>query len=241
MADFIHKSQVILIGGYDFSGRLNACALDYGAELRDNTAFGDVARSRIAGLKNAAIAVEGYADETVYNPAAFAMIGASMFPVSVLNGPAIGDQAYGFEAVAGSFPLLEGGIGDMARFALQAEGGDGSPGIFSGKVLNNQNRTGSGNGTEVQLGAVAAGQRLYACLHVLSVGGSTPTLDLKIQSDATGFASPTDRITFGQKNAIGYDFQSVAGPVTDDFWRVSWVIGGTGSPNFTFAVAAGII
>jgi len=111
MADFILKSQVILIGAYDFSGRLNSCVLTYGAEVVDNTAFGDAARSHLAGLKNAVLAVEGYADEDTFNPAAFAMIGAVAFPVSVLNGPAIGDQAYGFQAVAGNFPLLDGAVG----------------------------------------------------------------------------------------------------------------------------------
>jgi len=241
MAEFILKNQVILIGGYDFSGRLSSCALELGCELQDNTTFGDTTISRLPGLRNAAIAVEGYADETNYNPAALALLGASAFPVSVLNGPAIGDQAYGFRAVEGNFPLIDGSVGEMARFSLQAEGGDGTPGIFNGFVLNNENRTGSGSGTAVTVGAVSATQRLYACLHVIAVGGITPTLDLIIQSDTSGFPSPTNRITFSQKNAIGYDFQSVVGSISDTFWRINWTIGGSSSPNFTFAVAVGII
>lgn len=102
-------------------------------------------------------------------------------------------------------------------------------------------RTATGNGTSLQLGAVAAGQHMYANLHVLSIAGtSTPSITVKVQSDnATGFPSPTDQGTFAAKTAIGGEAIRIAGPITDDWWRVSWTITG-GSPSFLFLVALGI-
>jgi hypothetical protein len=102
-------------------------------------------------------------------------------------------------------------------------------------------RTATGAGTSLQLGAVAADQHLYANAHVLSVAGTvTPTITLNVQSDnATGFPSATTRGSFAAKTAIGGESIRIAGPITDDWWRVSWTISGT-NPSFLFLVALGI-
>ena len=81
---------------------------------------------------------------------------------------------------------------------------------------------------------------MYAGLHITAASGTTPTLVVKVQSDDNaGFTSATDRITFTSANSIGGQWSSVAGAVTDDYWRVTWTVGGT-SPSFTFVVALGI-
>jgi hypothetical protein len=77
---------------------------------------------------------------------------------------------------------------------------------------------------------------------VIAAGGTLPTLDVTVQSDdAEGFASPTTRLTFTQKSAIGAEFITpVAGPITDTWWRVSWAIGGT-TPTFGIVACVGIL
>lgn len=95
--------------------------------------------------------------------------------------------------------------------------------------------------TAVQLGAIAAGKRLWGALHV--VGGSGG-LDVKIQSDAAkGFGSPTDRIDFADVatgTARSSELKNVSGAVTDTWWRVSAALTGSGVAR-KFIVAAGII
>jgi hypothetical protein len=101
-------------------------------------------------------------------------------------------------------------------------------------------RTATGTGTSVQLGAVSSTQRLYVALHVFSVSGTTPSLTVAIQSDnATGFPSASTVTTLTAATAIGSQITRVAGPITDDWFRVSYTISGT-DPSFLFAVTAGI-
>ena len=103
-------------------------------------------------------------------------------------------------------------------------------------------RSSSSTGTGRQLGAVVAGKSMYVALHVLSVAGtSTPTLTVIVQSDDNaGFTTPTTRISFTAATAVGAQWGSVAGALTDDYWRISYTISGT-NPVFAFAVSAGVL
>jgi hypothetical protein len=239
MADFIVKNQRVLIGGYDMSGRISEVALDYGADVPENSALGDDARSYLAGLKVASLGVSGYWDGTDIDPGLFANAGAAAWPASVLaSGSTEGSVAYFFQAVQAEYQML-GSIGEVAPFSAAARGADGY-GLIRGTVLNNELRSTSGNGSQFTVGAASSSQRIYGALHVLAVTGTSPTLDVIIQSDTAGFSSPTTRLTFAQKNAIGAEFVSAAGPVTDTIWRVSHTIGGSAGPSFLYAVVFGI-
>ena len=55
--------------------------------------------------------------------------------------------------------------------------------------------------------------------------------------DNSGFTSATNRITFTQATGVTSELLSVAGAITDDYWRLSYTIVGG---SFTFAVALGI-
>jgi hypothetical protein len=103
-------------------------------------------------------------------------------------------------------------------------------------------RTATGTGTILNPGAITAGKRMYANLHVLSIAGtSTPTITAKIQSAAAvGFGSPTDRLSFAAATTLGGQALRTDGTaITDAFWRVSWTITGS-SPSFLFLVSMGI-
>jgi hypothetical protein len=102
-------------------------------------------------------------------------------------------------------------------------------------------RTATGDGTSLELGAVADGEHLYANLHVLSISGTaTPTITVDIESDDdTGFASATVQESFTAMTAVGGQSIRIPGPITDDWWRVAWTISGT-NPSFLFLVSLGI-
>ena len=101
--------------------------------------------------------------------------------------------------------------------------------------------TATGNSTGANLGAVGATEKCYVAIHCTSVSGtSTPTITFKLQSDDnSSFTSPTDRITFTGITAIGADFQSVAGAITDTHWRLNYTVSGT-NPNFSIHATVGI-
>ena len=93
----------------------------------------------------------------------------------------------------------------------------------------------------MQLGAVGATEKCYVGIHCYGVSGtSTPTVTFKLQSDDnSSFTSPTDRITFSNITAIGADYQSAAGAITDTYYRLNYTISGT-SPSFSIHATIGI-
>jgi hypothetical protein len=55
-------------------------------------------------------------------------------------------------------------------------------------------------------------------------------------------SSPTTRVTFSQATGRTSQWATpVAGAITDDWWDISWTIGGTGGPDFTFVAVVGIL
>jgi hypothetical protein len=169
----------------------------------------------------------------------FNSLGAFTSITSVVAGSADGSVAYLFDQIPLSYTPWSGNVGDVAIGTIS---GTANTPVVRGRLMaTNAARTTSGSGSAAQLGAVAAGKSIYAALHVNYGLGTSPTLDVKIQSDDNaGFTSPTDRITFTQMSDYNAEFKSTAGAITDTYWRAVWTIAGT-SPQFAFAVTAGII
>lgn len=73
-------------------------------------------------------------------------------------------------------------------------------------------------------------------LTVTAASGTSPTLDVTVQTspDASTWTSVG---TFTQKTGAGTQTKNFIG--LDRYVQVAWVIGGTGSPSFTFDVAGG--
>jgi len=263
MSTKIIQDSKLYVGGYDLSGDMSALAIDYRAEMKDNTSLGDSTRSRIGGLKTTKMQHEGLWNSTPDN-IFFSNIGLSGTLITIApETGAEGELCYALDTVGGQYsPGAK--IGDMFAFSVSAEAqGD----LVRGTIMLNATKTATGSGTSRQLGAVASGQKLYAGLHVLAVSGTAPTLDVIVESDDnSGFLSGTTRITFAQRSSIGHewvskvlktgdlidnranlidtwpDFDSGAGtglPDLADWWRISYTIGGTG-PSFTFVAIIGI-
>lgn len=226
----------------DLTGYSNSVNLSAEVDQLDSTTFGaGTYRSFVGGLKQVSAEVNGFWDalDTTYpDERLWTDLGVNSVPVSfVPSGGANGDLAYFMSALRASY-APGGSVGELISFSTTAVG-DGAKPLVRGTALHGSAaRTSSGTGTAYQLGAVSASQRLYAAVHVFAVAGSG-TFTPIIQSDnGAGMASPVTALSFTPLTAIGGQFTSVAGAITDDYFRVSYTI--TGFTSVTFAIVAGI-
>lgn len=240
----------IFAGACDLTSASNRVEIAAQVEPKDTTNFGSVDangvlwKDNIAALFSAAITAGGQweaLDTSKVDDDAWANFGG-IGPWS-FSGPSglitEGSLAYLANAVRTSYSLF-GAVGDVAPWQASATSTSGyARGAF---MLNPATaRTATGAGGIVQLNAVPTGDSMWAGLHVLSVSGTTPSFTATLQSATTGgFGSPTTRATFTAATARYTEFQRVAGPVTDQFWRISYTISGT-TPSFLVAATAGIM
>lgn len=239
MANQILSNARLLVGEYDLSGDANQLAIDYKAELLDDTTLGDTARSRVGGLKAFAFSAEGFWNDAT-DAVLFDSVGLVDVPVTILpNGQAVGDLAFLAKIATAQYSPPGGEVGDLVKFQIAGESA-GLP-VVRGALLELNTRTATGNGAAVDLGALAAGDRLWAALHVTGLS-SGAAVTVKIQSAATSGGSYTDRITFSAASASGNraQFLSVPGAVTDAYWRAQWTITGS-TPSVGLAISAGIL
>lgn len=237
MATLIMNNSKLWLAEYDLSGDLNSIAVDYSAEMHDDTVFGDTTRTRKGGLKAAQFSLSGYWDGTT-DGEMFNEMGVTDQPITgAPETGADGEVAYSMNATFAEYSF-SGSIGDLLPFNVTAESSDA---LVQGTIMHNATRTSSGNGTARQLGAVTANQDLYCAMHVITASGTTPTLDVIIQSDDNGsMTSPTTVATFTQATGVTSEWIVSAGAITDDYFRVNYTIGGT-TPSFEFIVFLGIL
>jgi hypothetical protein len=158
---------------------------------------------------------------------------------SVTRPQAQGDLCYFGQTLEMTYQITNQ-VGKLAGFQLD---GSGSGQLVRGQILDASTQTATGTGTGVVLPALdGADDVMFAGIHVATVAGTTPSLIMTVQSDATGdvWASPTTRFTFPTFNAYGWAFMSLPGPITDTGWRTKWTIAGT-LPSFTYTVLLGSV
>lgn len=242
----------IFHGACDLTGQSNKVELNAEYEALDRTVFGPAGVGSagwvevIAGLGSAAPSASGFwaagnagkVDDAMW--AALGNVGGiSIFDETADGLATYGDAVYLQKAMTSQYKIGDA-VGQLAPYSFSAA--SSSP-MARGKSLHPPGtaRTANGDGTAVEHVAVPSGKRLAACLHMLSVAGtSTPTLTVKVQSDADGsFGSPTDRISFAPATDRTSEFLTADGPITDTFYRVNVVVSGTG-PSFLFVVTMGI-
>lgn len=246
MSKLVLTNVRLLAAGADLSGDTNEATISATVEAKDTTSFNSAGwKESIGGLRQAVLVGNGFweagstATGQLPDDTFFANLGLATGYQIAPNGAA--DQALVYFTNAINFKYeIFGKVGDVAPFSTEAQSTwplvRGLVGLPPASVL-----TTTGTGTINQLGAVAAGQSIYADLQVLSVQGtSTPTITVTIQSAAlVGFGSPTTRLTFTGATATGDQILRAAGPITDQFWRVAYTITGS-SPIFQASVAYGI-
>ncbi len=233
----VMKQQQVWLGGYDISGVMNALGLDYGVQTNDGTTVADDTVVNSAGLFQVTAQHEGLDEKSkiFWNK-----IGVSDEPMSFAPKVAAspGDMAYTMRCMQAEYSP-GGSVGDRLSFSVSAQ----SRGkLIRGTLMENREGVSSdGTGTARELGSVGSDQYVYASLHVLSVSGSSPTLEVDIVSDsANDFSgSETIRLSSSQFTAIGSEWLTQAGSISDTWWRVEWVVGGT-NVSFDFVVIVGI-
>jgi hypothetical protein len=227
------------LSGYDLTGDSNQTSLDIEYDPLDDTAYGDSARSRLAGLEAVQAQVNGFwqAGSGTVDPEAFTGLGSTL---QVVTQSPDGDEssvAYFWQAKKFSYQMF-GEVGQVNPFSLSAQSARGngtlSAGAVRGRVVKtkgNVSATGA-TGTSQNLGAVGATQFLYGAFHVFSAGTTiTAVLESAAASD---FVGATTRITFGPITTTGGTWGTrVAGVVTDTWYRLR-VTAITG----TFSIAA---
>ena len=243
MATYVMTACKLYVGEFDLSGDVNSLTLSADTDAVEDTTFssGGVRTFR-PGLSDVSFDHSGFWNATATgdgsDDALFADIGSApqVITVGATDG-LIGNPAFTHQGIEATYSP-GGSVGEMFAFTVS---GSGSGQFVSGTVLHDASAavTTSATDTGSQLGAVTSSETVYASLHVVAASGSSPTLDVVVQSDTSGFPSPTSRITFAQAGAVTSEWGSLAGAVTDDYWRVDYTIGG-GSPSFTFVVTVGI-
>lgn len=231
-------------GAYDLSGDVQGLSFESTVEQEDDTVMTDDTRTNEPALSDFAVQHEGVwsagtggePDGVLYTNLGLADVLATIAP----NGAAVGDLAYFMRTSQGEYSVGDE-VGTLLRFSVSLRASGGLNAV-RGTLMVNSNLAASGSSTGEQLGSVSGTQSLFAGLHVLSASGSSPTLDVDVESDDnSGFTTPVTRISFAQATAIGSEWATpVGGAITDDWWRINYTIGGTGSPNFDAVVVVGI-
>jgi hypothetical protein len=230
--------------GIDLTGVSNKIELSSEVEAKETTNYGSQGyKEVVGGLGSAEISGEGQweaGDLTKVDDASWAQLGGvGPWSVSANNGAAVGDLAYFTQALRCDHKM-GGEVGDVAMWTASMK--SAWP-LVRGQFAHPPGtaRTATGSGTGLNLGAVAAGKRLHAALHVLSVAGTTPSITARVESSPDNtFGSPTTRLTFTAATAVGGQALRTDGTaITDAWWRVAWTISGT-TPSFLFAAALGI-
>jgi len=241
MSTSILKNILLLRGAADLSGKSNQAALTLMTDALEDTGFGPSdARTYTPGLRGASFNHAGFLDlgagsyeETLWNEH-----GLVDQPITIAIANTAGSRAYLLNGIPSTFGV-GGTVGELYAFNVTAEGtGNAARGTLIEPGTTARESTFN---TAAQLvAAVPAGQNLYAALHVIAASGTSPTLDVVVQSDVDGdMNSPTGQITFAQATATGYEWASAAGAITDTYYRLAVTIGGT-DPSFTFAVSVGV-
>jgi len=240
MAKFVFNDGKVFSGGYDLSDHVTSVNLEIMSEELDATTINSGGfRERLGGLKDSTLQLDGFYEAGANKPDA--LLGASVgneLIVTTVPDAGVGNTAYFMKSRLFSYQMF-GTVGEIAPFSISKSQSDDE--VVQGKIEIDSALTTTGNSTGVQLGAVGSTEKIYVAIHCTAVSGtSTPTVTFKLQSDDNAsFTSPTDVITFSDITAIGADYQSAAGAITDDYFRLNYTISGT-SPSFSIHATIGI-
>lgn len=241
MGHVVLNDAKVWVAGFDLSGDLNALAVRYGVDAKDDTNFGDTTQVHLAGRRQVRAELQGRYDAgaSAIDKVLFDRIGTVDVPFSFnADGGAAGEIAYTFKAMAATLNI-GGEHGEVAPIECSAVG---TGELVRGTILFNGTATTTGTGTAYGITGPDTGQLARASLHVLAASGTAPTLDVVVESDTdSGFGSGVSRITFAQATGVTAEYKESASGIgtAEDNWRISYTIGGT-SPSFTFVVVLGI-
>lgn len=246
MAKQILTNVRYFLGIVDLTTQSNKVELEWSAEDKETTNYGSNGKKeRIAGLEDVNINAEGHDEHGNLGYIGDHWWNSSRLVEAHTIGPHsadVGAVAYITEAVKLAKKTL-GQAGEVNGFTLNA-GGNAGLGIGMFAQAPGSPVAADADGTAIQLGALSAGQRLVASLHVLSVAGTnTPELTMTVESDTVeAFSgSPETRLTFSTFTTTGSEVKRTAiGAHADSWYRVSFDVEDNGGTGVSFLVVAAI-
>lgn len=242
MAAFTLTSSEILVGSADITTFTGTYTVAGSVAMQEANVHGGGGFRRVyPGLKSFTTNISGFADfdaGAVSRAITPTSVG-SQVPVTIVpvDTATAGDTAIFTRGLFSNVEATGGAIGEVATFSATV-GSDTAlvSGIIGAPLAA---RTSTFTGPVLAMTGPTAAQSLYANLHVIATSG-TPSMTVTIQSSTVvGFTSPTTRATFTAATGPTSQFLSVAGAVTDGFWRVVMTISG-GTPSLTAACAFGV-
>jgi len=241
VSEFVMLDCTTYWAGYDMTTDLNKMGVKVDVEDKDATVFGRGGwKRRAGGLKDFTLDLSGFwqAGTGTIDPEAFGALGVEDRVVTVSPTGAQGDVAYLGQVGEFGYELF-GQIGDLTPFSLTMPS-TGRAGLVRGRVAKAKgahSATGVVGGAVRLTGGVAAGQGLYATVHVFTPG-TTITLKVQHATDA-GFTSPVDVATLPAITAKGGTWAArVAGPFAGPYFRLT-ATAVTGSFTLAAAIGAG--
>jgi len=238
------KNVGIWADSRNITGITNDISLTQSLNEIDTTTFAsNGAKEREAELEDAMLSLQGfyeagtgsYVSELVYGMGAT----PTAVPFTVSSVATAGNVAYGAPCLVLSSNRTAQ-VNDKQRISVEASAV--AP-MALGVLLHDDvtARTATGTGSTYLVGAASSTASLYVALHVISVSGTaSPTLTVTVQrDDNSGMTTPTTAYAFTGATAIGSQYATVNGPITDSYYRVSYTISGT-NPNFKFVAFAGL-
>ena len=243
MARISAKAAGLLVDEFDFSGVSNSMTLNFAEAPADVTAFADTDMTYVQGKPGFDFEVNGLWSTASpnYDGEMFADLTATNRKVGIYPG-GLSDGVFGYEGVTNiSASPRVSTIGDAIACNVSWQGASAP---FRSTILRYATDSSSANGTQYTLGTIAATNTIIGVIRLLEIGGSgNNTLDVKIQSDTSGFSSATDQLTFTQLNqgsGATFETKTATGPGgSDNIWRVVVTIAGAGSRSFKFIVGFG--
>lgn len=217
MATFSLVDATVFTGGLDLSSNLNTVTLEMTVDELDATTFGQDWRVRKPGLRSVSMSHQGFLDYADPDATLFADLATERVFTASPTG-ADGAVAYSFNARGFQYQALGDQVGDMAKFAGSAMGSDGVGVVRGQLLLPKTSLSGAVSGTGVQMGDVAAGEKLYTSIHVFTAG--TTAAVIVESDDNSGFTTPTTRSSTTVTAVGGTWVAPVAGAITDNWWRV---------------------
>jgi hypothetical protein len=243
MAATVLTDARIIVGTTDISQFTGSCDSQSSVNMVEFTPFGAGGYvQKIPGLQSHSDSFSGAADysatgvSTLFNSSKLGE--QNLITVMPFGGATAGDPAQFTRGLIQSINAPGGAIGDLATFDMATT--SDTTKVFGQVAAPLALRSSTLTGSVLTMTGPTASQRLYVGMN-LTAATSTATMVVTIQSATlVGFGSPTTRATLTATVAAtpSWQFVSVAGPITDGFWRA--VLTYSGSGNLTSSVVIGV-
>lgn len=239
MAKEIIKNASLLVHSLQLASNTNQIEFSGEAEAIETTNFASGgAKEYVQGLRTSTLScelmLESAADPQETLEALLDDETDAAFTVTKTYPPVAGDVAWFAQVVAMALSM-KAVVGQLWSGSMKF--GNRARAVRGFVLEYNAARSTTGTSASLTMPAIGATEKLVLAVHVLSATGTTPTLDLVIESDADNtYASAATRATIPQFDAVGSYYVVIDGPITDTEYRVSATVGGT-LPAFKYLVA----